>query len=103
MVAGLLSAILVLLVLSPPVQTLLSRARPAAPRIAETPRPTPAPPVAATPSPNPEVRAVPRAARPQSPEERPREASISTRGLSGPGAAAPPKAVAGPSAVDPPA
>jgi len=101
--AGLLSAILVLLVLSPPVQTLLSRARPAAPRIAEAPRPTPTPPVAATPSPNPAVLASPRAVRPQSSEERPREAGSSTRGLSGPSAAAPPKAVPGPSTVDPPA
>jgi hypothetical protein len=101
--AGLVNAILVLLALSPPVQTLLNRARPAAPRIAESPRPTPAPPVAVTPSPNPEVRALPRAVRPQSPEERPREPSSSTRGLSDPSAAAPPKPGPGPSAVDPPA
>jgi len=101
--AGLVNAVLVLLVLSPAVQTLRSRARPATPRIAETPRPPPAPAVAATPSRSPEVRALPRAVRPQSPEERPREASISTRGLSDPSAAAPPKAVPGPSAVDPPA
>ncbi len=99
--AGLVSAILVLLVLSPAVQTLLSRARPAASRIAETPRPTPAPSVTSTPPPNPEVRALPRAVRPQSPEGRPREASISPQGLSGPSAAAPP-AVPDPSAIDPP-
>jgi len=100
--AGLVSAILILLILSPAVPTLLNRARPTAPRIAETSRPTPAPSVTATPSPNAEARAVPRAVRPQSPGERPREASISPRGISGPSAAAP-TAVPGPSAVDPPA
>jgi len=100
--AGLLNAILVLVILSPAVKTLLSRARPVAPQVAEILRPTPAPPVAATPSPTPDVRALPRAVRPQSPDARPREATTSTRGLSGP-SAAPPKAAPGPSAVAPPA
>jgi len=100
-VAGLVNAILVLVFLLPPLQTFPGRARPAAPRIAETPRPASAPQVTATPSPRPEVRALPRAVRPPSPEERPREASVSTRELSGPSAAVPPKPVAGPSAVEP--
>src|SRR5437773_746063 len=60
-VAGLVNAVLVLLFLLPPLQTFPGRARPAAPRIAETPRPASAPQVTATPSPRPEVREIGRA------------------------------------------
>jgi len=90
-VAGPVSAILVLVFFLPPVQTFLSRVRPSGPTIVEAPGPTPAPPVSATPSPKGEVRALPRAAvRPQSAEERPREASTATRGASSPSALDPP-------------
>jgi len=69
---GLMSVILVLLVLSPAVKTLMSRARPAAPPSADRMNASsivaPVPQVARTPSPNPEVRPLPRAGRQESPE-----------------------------------
>lgn len=77
--SGLMNAILVLLLLSPAVKTLISRARPPAspssivapvPEVAEPPSSKPVAPVAETTSPNPEVRPRPQSGRRESPEAR---------------------------------